>query len=150
LPRRTLAMIAIVLGLAATAAAVGCSPRYELRLETSGPAITGLAAEQLASSTDISTLAGVTATDAVGMRTQVLSDMRTKGELGQRAADLLTVGFPERTTAVPVLVRACPVDGVDAVLVVEAFASDGGNLVHRRLWVFDRASGAVLRAASFR
>jgi hypothetical protein len=84
------------------------------------------------------------------MRGQVLADLRTRGELGQRAADLLTVGFPERTAAVPVLVRASAVDGVDAVIVVEAFGSQGENLTHRRLWVFDLASGAVLRAASFR
>jgi hypothetical protein len=146
--RRTLVLIAIVLGLAA--AASGCSPRYALRFETSGTPLTGPQAEQLASSTDISALASVTATDAAGMRAQVLADLRTRGELGQRAADLLTAGFPENTAAVPVLVRASTVDGIDAVIVVEAFGSPGENLTHRRLWVFDRASGAVLRAASFR
>jgi hypothetical protein len=146
--RRTLFIIAIVLGLVAIGS--GCNPRYALRFETSGTPLTGPQAEQLASTTDISVLAGVTATDAVAMRAQVLADLRTHGELGQRAADLLTVGFPENTAAVPVLVRASTIDGVEAVIVVEAFGGAGESLTHRRLWVFDRASGAVLRAASFR
>lgn len=145
--RRTLVPIAVVFLL--ITAAAGCAARYELRFETSGSPLTGPQAEQLAATTDISTLASVTTTDAVAMRTKVLSDLRTRGELGQRTADLLTVGFPERTAAVPVLVRACAVDGVDAVLVVEAFGGVGGTLTHRRLWVFDRASGQILRAASF-
>jgi hypothetical protein len=84
------------------------------------------------------------------MRASVLSQLRAKGGLGARAADLLTTGFPARTPSVPVLVRGSHVDGVDAVIVVEAFGSAGGMLVHRRLWVFDRATGSVLRAVSIR
>jgi hypothetical protein len=80
----------------------------------------------------------------------VLSDLRTQGGFGERAADLLTVGFPDQTASVPVLVRGCSVDGVDAILVVEAFGSAQSMLVHRRLWVFDRATGELLRAASVR
>lgn len=146
--RRAFAFIAILIGLSALAA--GCSPRYALRFETTGAPLTGPQAEALASTTDIRALASITATDAIGMRAQVLADLRTRGDLGQRVADLLTVGFPESTSAVPVLVRASTVDGIDAVIVVEAFGSEGENLTHRRLWVFDRVSGAVLRAASFR
>jgi hypothetical protein len=147
-PRRALAIIAIALGLAVVAS--GCTPHYELRFETSGAPLTGPQAEQHASGVDIATLASVTATDAVAMRTRVLADLRTRGDLGTRAADLLTAGFPARTTAVPVLVRASTVDAIDAIIVVEAFGGAGENLVHRRLWVFDRATGAVVRAASFR
>ncbi len=146
--RRALATIVIALGIATIAS--GCAARFALRFEESGPALSGLEAERLAAGTDISTLASVTATDAVAMRMQVLSDLRTRGALGQRAADLLTIGFPERTASVPVLVRGSTVDGVDSIIVVEAFGSDGGPLTHRRLWVFDRASGAMTRAASFR
>ena len=148
MPRRALALIVIALGIAAIA--TGCAARFELRVEESGPTLTGLEAERLAAGTDIGALASVTATDAVAMRTKVLSGLRTRGNLGQRAADLLTIGFPEHTASVPVLVRASTVDGVDSIIVVEAFGSDGGLLTHRRLWVFDRASGAITRAASFR
>jgi hypothetical protein len=84
------------------------------------------------------------------MRTTVLTQLRSQGAFGVRAADLLTIGFPAQTASVPVLVRGCAVDGVDAVLVVEAWGSSGGMLVHRRLWVFDRAKGTVIRASSFR
>lgn len=148
MPRRVFLALSLVLGLSAVVS--GCTLRYSLQFETSGAPLTGAEAEQLASTTDIGALASVTASDAVPMRTQVLADLRTRGDLGQRAADLLTTGFPDHTAAVPVLVRAITIDGVDAVVVVEAFSSDGSNLTHRRLWVFDRSSGAVIRAASFR
>jgi len=127
-----------------------CTRAYKLAVEPSGAAVTSQQAEALAGSTDISALASVSTTDAPAMRTTVLAQLRTEGVFGQRAAELLTLGFPERTASVPVLVRGCRVDGVDAVLVVEAWGSSGGMLVHRRLWVFDRVKGTVLRAASFR
>jgi hypothetical protein len=141
-------MIAIAAVLAALV--TGCAPRFELRVETSGPALSSTAAQRLAATTGIGALASVTTTAAVAMRASVIADLRTRGSLGQRAADLLTTGFPARTASVPVLVRASTVDGVDAILVVEAYGSPGGKLTHRRLWVFDRASGALLLAASFR
>jgi hypothetical protein len=145
-------MISILLGLASVASGCAAQPQaqYALRFETSGTALSAPDAEKLASTTDISALASVNSTDAVTMRATVLTDLRTRGELGQRAGDLLSAGFPEQTSAVPILVRASVVDGVDAVIVVEAFGSDGSNLIHRRLWVFDRATGAIIRAASFR
>jgi hypothetical protein len=140
----------LTLALALALAATGCSRPFALRVEDTGATLTGSQAERLAAATDISALASVTATDAPAMRATVLADMRARGVLGARAADMLTIGFPERTASVPVLVESCTVDGVDAVLVVEAFGSSGGMLVHHRLWVFDRATGAVLRAASVR
>ena len=147
--KRTL--LATIVALTIVILAAGCAKKFEVRIEDGGAPLTGAQAERLAATTDISSLASVTTTDAVAMRVRVLGELRTHGALGVRAADLLTIGFPARTAAVPVLVRASPVDGVDAVVVVEAFgSSEGGALVHRRLWVFDRASGAILRAASVR
>jgi hypothetical protein len=142
--------LALIAAIALALVTSGCSRAFAVRIETNAAALTGAQAERLASTTDISALASVTSTDSVAMRATVLADMRTRGPLGSRAADLLTVGFPERTTAVPVLVRSCKVDGVDAVIVVEAYGRAGGTLTHRRLWVFDASSGTVLRAASFK
>lgn len=144
-------IVAVVLALTIVMLAAGCAKKFEVRLEDGGAPLTGAQAERLAATTDISALSSVTTTEAVAMRVKVLGELRTRGALGTRAADLLTIGFPARTAAVPVLVRASKVDGVDAVVVVEAFGSSGGGtLVHRRLWVFDQASGAILRAASVR
>jgi hypothetical protein len=146
---RRVVSIALVLVLAATLTA--CSqPASRLLFEPSGAALSGTSAEQLAASTDVGVLAGVTAASAPSERDTVLRMLRTKGPLGARAADLLTTGFPARTAAVPVLVRACTVDGVDAIVVVEAFGDASGPLTHRRLWVFDQSTGRVTRAASFR
>jgi hypothetical protein len=144
---RSVAAAAIALILVSA----GCSRPFQVRVEDNAAALTGAQAERLAAQTDISSLTSVSTTDSVAMRAQVVADLRTRGALGARAADLLTTGFPPRTASVPVLVRGCKVDGVDAVLVVEAFgSSSGGMLTHRRLWVFDRATGALLRAASVR
>lgn len=146
--RRLLLLTATTLLLAL--ALSGCARPFALRVEPTGSPLTGAEAERLAAATDISSLASVTATEAIALRVTVLADLRTHGAFGERAADLLTVGFPEQTPSVPVLVRGSRVDGFDAVVAVEAFATGGGKLVHRRLWVFDRTTGAVLRAASVR
>jgi hypothetical protein len=135
---------------AALLAVAACAPAYHLTVEPAGAALTGPQAQALAAAADVSALASVSTTDAPAMRTTVLTQLRAQGAFGSRAADLLTIGFPAVTASVPVLVRGCKVDGVDAVLVVEAWGSSGGRLVHRRLWVFDRATGTVIRASSFR
>ena len=142
--------LVVVIALAIACIVTGCTRQFTVRVEESGAPLTGAQAERLAAETDISPLASVSSNDAVAMRATVLSELRTRGALGIRAADLLTIGFPERTSAVPVLVRASSVDGASAVVVIEAFGSAGEMLVHRRLWVFDRTTGAVLRAASIR
>jgi hypothetical protein len=139
--------IALALALALSACA---PPAFQVRFEPSGAPLTARSAEKLAASTDIRALSSVTTTDAPALRSRMLSELRTKGALGVRAADLLTVGFPARTASVPVLVRVCSVDATSAIVVVEAFGDPGGTLTHRRLWVFGEASGAVIRAASFR
>lgn len=147
---RRCALVALL--LATVLALGGCATARPFRLiyVPSGAAISDIQAHRLASTTDISALASVTTTDAPALRDTVLRDLRTRGALGQRAADLLTQGFPARTAAVPALVRFCTVDGVSAVVVVEAFGDAHGTLTHRRLWIFDRSTGAIIGAASFR
>jgi len=146
--RARLALVAVLASLAL--AACGRPPATPtVRFETGGAPLSSAAAEALAASTDISAFASVTSTDAPALRAEVLGQLRAKGAAGVRAAELLTNGFPARTASVPVLVRLCAVDGIDAVLVVETFGDAGTMLTHRRLWIFDRATGALLRAASF-
>ena len=146
--RARLALVAVLASLA-LAACGRPATTPTLRFEAHGAPLTSTAAAALAASTDIAPLASVTSTDAPAVRTKMLGVLRAKGDAGARAADLLTKGFPASTASVPVLVRLCRVDGVDAVVVVEAFGDAGGTLTHRRLWIFDRTSGALLRAASF-
>ena len=143
-----LAVVAVLASLALVACGRPAATPT-VRFETSGAPLTSTAAEALAASTDIGAFASVTSTDAPALRTKVLGQLRVKGDAGVRAADLLTKGFPASTPSVPVLVRLCAVDGIDAVVVVEAFGDAGGKLTHRRLWIFDRTTGALLRAASF-
>lgn len=130
----------------------GCAKEAPYRLEfvESGAALTGLAAEDLAARTSAGALTKVSSEDAPDMRAQTLRDMVARGTKGARAAELLTTGFPERTPAVPILVRFSSVDGTSSVIVVEAFGDADGTLTHKRLWVFAEQSGAIVRAASFR
>jgi len=149
MPGRRPILVAVAIALTLLLAA--CAPRpFSLKFEPSGAPLTETAAKQLAASTGIGALASVATTDAPALRGKVLEDLRTRGALGVRAADLLTQGFPPRTAAVPVLVRVCNVGDDDSIVVVEAFGDTGGTLTHRRLWVFDRTSGTVTFAASFR
>ena len=151
MPRRlSPTRLTLLASFALAVALAGCAASFHVRVEPNGSALDPIAADSLASSTDISSVASVPTTEAPDMRTRVLEQLRTQGVFGQRAADLLTIGFPERTASVPVLVRGAKFSGTDAIIVVEAWGSTGGKLVHRRLWVFDRATGAMLRAASFR
>jgi len=121
-----------------------------VRFEAKGAPLTAIEAEKLAASTDIASLAGVTTEDASTLRAAMLEQLRAFGADGERAADLLTAGFPKDTASVPVLVRVCRFEGRSAFVVVEAFGDAGGALAHRRLWVFDATTGNVVRAASFR
>lgn len=147
LPRRT-ALLASAMFLVLTATA--CAQQFAIRLETDAPPMTAAETDRLAESTDTGALDDLSPAEAPVTRARLLSDLRTRGEHGTAAAELLTKGFPDETAAVPVLVRFCSVDGTAAVVVVEAYGTDGKGLPHRRLWVFDRAAGTVIRASSFR
>lgn len=128
----------------------GCAHPFEPSLVTTRATLSVKSAETIAATADISALSGAKAADAARERQSVLQRLRSRGALGTRAAELLTAGFPGDTPAIPVLVRACDMNGTDAILIVEAFGDAGGALVHRRLWVFDRSTGALLRATSIR
>jgi hypothetical protein len=140
---------ALTLLLAATVALVGCGS-HRLVLETGGAPLDTAGVEQLAKTADIGPADGIDVAQAPDARTRVLSELRTRGAIGDRTASLLTAGFPERTAAIPVLVRACPVNGREAIVVVEAYGSTAGPLTHRRLWVFDAKNGTIVLASSYR
>jgi hypothetical protein len=139
---------ALMLLLAASVALVGCGTK-RLVLETDGAPLDTAGVQQLARTADIGPADGIDAEQAPEARTRVLADLRTRGDIGDHAASLLTAGFPEKTAAIPVLVRACTVDGRKAIVVVEAYGSTTGALTHRRLWVFDSTSGAIILASSY-
>ena len=147
--RATSAWIAPAM-LAAFVALAGCASTFRPALESSGAPLDRAGAERLARSTGLGRLASVKTSDAPALRSQALAYLRTTGPAGDRAADLLTTGFPARTLSVPVLVRVCRVDGRAAGVVVEAWGVPGGTLSRHRLWIFDQATGGVIGAAAFR
>lgn len=140
---------AVALLLAGAVLVAGCGARTTV-LETGAAPLDTAGVVQIAKTADLGPAAGVTVADAPAKRSAMLAALRTRGTVGDRAATFLTRGFPEQTAAIPVLVRECRVNGVDAIVVVEAYGSGSGALTMRRLWIFDAASGAVIRAGTYR
>lgn len=143
-----------VRGLIAVALAlpllVSCAPS-RAPLLVHGDDLTMQQAMDVARTADVSKVKDVDVEDASEARSQALVAIRREGgEEAGRLADLLTRDFPENTRSVPVLVEDATVDGVPAWIVVEAWGGRTGRLTHRRVWVFSRDNGRLLRSASFR
>ena len=128
----------------------GCARRPALSFDPSGPTMTATEADALAQGADIGSFERLPSEDAERERATALAELRTKGAKGEEAARLLTEGFPSAVRSVPVIVRYCTFESTAAVVVVEAFGDEGSTLRHRRLWVFRRVDGSVMRASSFR
>jgi hypothetical protein len=139
-------MIALIV-LALAIAAAGCGSAVDISFDESGEPLSLAQVEVLARQADLSPADGIDVAHAPDARVDVLVWLRGRGSAGEHAASLLTVGFPERTAAVPVLVR---VDGVRSVVVVEAVGGASGPLTWRRLWVFDYATDRVVLSATYR
>jgi hypothetical protein len=106
--------------------------------------------DTLAEGADLGSVEGVDVAEAPDVRTDALVWLRGQGAVGDRAATLLTVGFPARTAAVPLIVQVASVDGVRSLVVIEAFGDKSGPLRYRRLWVFDYKTGDLVRSAAYR
>jgi hypothetical protein len=145
--RRSLAILALAL---AVACSVGCGSQVGLDYEEDGTPLTLGETETLARQADLSSAAGIDVAHAPDARVDVLVGLRSRGAAGGRAASLLTQGFPERTAAVPVLVRIASVNGTRSIVVVEAVGDASGELDGRRLWVFEYASGRIVLSSVYR
>jgi hypothetical protein len=144
---RSAAGVAALLVTAVALAA--CGARTSVVFEPNAGSMTMTQVEQQARTVSLSSAAGVDRSGAPAARQKVLVDLRTRGAAGQRAATLLTKGFPTDTPSVPVWVGVGSVDGTPSVVAVEAYPDKTGKLDWRRLWVFDLGSGAVRLAASY-
>lgn len=140
--------LAAVLLIAALVA--GCCAPVRVVWIPEGKPQTLVDSEQTARDADISYASGTDPEDAPDLRGEVLVWLRERGPDGDRAASLLTQGFPARVKAVPVHVEIASVDGTRSLIVVEAIAGSPGRLDARRLWVFEMDSGRLVRSTSFR
>jgi hypothetical protein len=148
--RATIHRVARATALLMTALVLAsCTARSGVVFEPAAAPMTMKQVEQKARSVSLDAAASLDKTNAAAAREKVLVDLRTRGTEGQRAATLLTKGFPQDTPSVPVWVGVSEVDGIRSIVAVEAYPDKTGKLVWRRLWVFDMDSGAVRLAASF-
>lgn len=92
--------------------------------------------------------AEVATADADEARSEALSLLRSEGEDAGRVADLLVSGFPKDAKAVPFRIEETQFEGSSAWVVFEVWGEEGGTLVHKRAWVFDRHTGDLLWSAS--
>lgn len=116
--------------------------------EPNAGSLTMAQVEQKARTVSLASASGVEKSEAPAAREKVLIDLRTRGADGERAAALLTKGFPQDMASVPVWVGVASVDGTRSVIAIEAYPNKQGRLAWRRLWVFDLSTGAVRLAAS--
>jgi hypothetical protein len=142
---RVAAMMSVAVALLLVACASASQPQWVPEAGT----LTSQQVDDIAASADLSKVADVDIAKAPDVRTDALVWLRRQGSDGDRAASLLTAGFPERTAAVPVLVEVAQVDGVRSLIAVEAISDKDGKLGMRRLWLFELASGKLIRSATF-
>lgn len=141
---------AVILGLVCLVTLAACKPTVDVDFLPDAPATTYAEAERQAAAADLGTASRIDVSDAPEARSEALVWLRRQGAEGDRAASILTTGFPVRTAAVPVLVHVTEIEGVRALVVVEAFGGTSGPLEHRRLWVFDYDTGGLMRSSSYR
>lgn len=126
----------------------GCSTSFEYVPD--GGEYTLAQTQELAQDTPLGKAAEIRTADANAERVERLTELRGHGEVADALADALTSDFPPEHAAVPLLVEAATVDGKPAWVIVEAWGEEDGNLSHKRLWVLDRATYAVVASSSFR
>ena len=125
-----------------------CGARTGVVFEPNAGSLTMAQVEQKARTVSLASASGVEKSEAPAAREKVLIDLRTRGKDGERAAVLLTKGFPQDMPSVPVWVGVASVEGTRSIIAIEAYPNQQGRLVWRRLWVFDLSTGAVRLAAS--
>ncbi|HEY3316956.1 MAG TPA: hypothetical protein VGK50_00825 [Coriobacteriia bacterium] len=128
----------------------GCSEGPRVRFVGDDKTRTLADVDRAAESLQAGPAASVTVKDAPEVRQRVLAGMRGDGALAAQAADFMTRQFPPVTKAVPYYVEAARIDGRPCWVIVEAWGGRTGNLVFRRLWVFDRETGGVLDSRTYR
>jgi hypothetical protein len=147
--KRALASLALAFALALASA--GCAAQPDLKTVVDSKATyTAAQVEQTARAAVLGAVSALKTEQGPAERQKALAQLRRSGTEGQRTADLLTKLFPASTTAVPVRIERATVDGVDALVVLEAAPGKAGTLTTRRIWVLGYQDGAVLDSASFR
>lgn len=135
----------VVVGMAL----IGCSTTT-FKYVPEGAQYTLADVEELASGTPLGSAADIDTADANAVRQERLTELRGYGDVERALADALTRDFPAEHAAVPLRIEAGTVDGKDAWIIIEAWGEKGAKLAHKRLWVLDRATYAVIGSSSFR
>lgn len=143
-PHRRQVPCALLAASLAIALAGCCAPGLTLTLAEKPTSVGRL--ETDAAQADLGEAGTIRVQDAPAKRQAALTELRTQGDDGKRAAALLTDGFPREFPAMPISVSLATVDGTRTLVVVEAYARDSETLNHKRLWLFDWSSGRVLRS----
>ncbi len=110
-----------------------------------------MSAEQLiaeSKAVNVEPYAQTEADESPELRRKTLTRLRTMGEEPARLADILTASFPADTRALPVKVLEAKTEGRDVWAIIEVWGSAGGKLDKRRLWVIDRATGAIVSSTT--
>jgi hypothetical protein len=91
----------------------------------------------------IGDLAKTSTADTAKLRHDALVGLRRRGGSAADAADLITKTLPADSHGVPLYVERANVNGVPALILIEAIGPSTGKLTTRRLWALSD-QGAVL------
>lgn len=97
-----------------------------------------------------SSLAGAPVAEASELRHEALVELRSRGDESAELAEFVTVSLADTGRSVLYYGEAAFVQGSSAWVLLEAWGAEGGTLDSTRLWVFDRANGAVLYSSTSR
>jgi hypothetical protein len=139
-----------VLVLAGLLAIAGCARAPQARFVADDRIYTLAEVEKNVAVMSPGPAASIDVAKATEVRQQVLAELRRHGALAGKAADVMTREFPASTQAVPFYVEAATVDGKPCWIFLETWGGHSGRLTSRRLWVFDRDTGAPVESRSFR
>lgn len=97
-----------------------------------------------------SSIAGAAVAEASELRHEALVELRSRGDESAELAEFVTVALADTGRSVLYYGEAAVVEGSPAWVILEAWGAEGGTLDSTRLWVFDRASGAVVYSSTSR
>jgi hypothetical protein len=140
--RLTQTAVLAVAGLAIAASVTGCGTSGPVYVEST-TRYTDTSVDALFESAHQSELVGRPASDSSALRQHALAALRSEGDRGSAAADLITETFPADTRGVPAYVEWAEFEGTPSLLLMELTGPPGDPLDDVRLWVIDE-SGNVL------
>jgi hypothetical protein len=132
----------LVLAIVLAASLTGCAAEETTFIDNSA-SYDATSVMKMADGIDASKLAKTPSKEAIALRHQALTSLRSRGGAAVPVADMMTRTFSAETRAVPIYFERATFGGRPAVVVVEAAGPANGALSTKRVWVLDEQGGVI-------